>query len=120
MLTDKEIIEDKGKVEVYNWEYLKSVREDRAFTLRDVEEVTGMSNAYLSQLESGKIRRPSVQYIYLLSRVYMVDAETMLLKIGIIKPVDVVEKVTLLHRVKTLEQKVAQLEGKISLSHDKF
>jgi transcriptional regulator with XRE-family HTH domain len=106
--------------ESYNWDYLKSVREDRGFTLRDVEAATGISNAYLSQLESGKIRRPSVQYIYALSKIYGIDAETMLLAIGVLKPVDISEKITLLDRVKSLEEKVLALENKISLSHDKF
>jgi HTH-type transcriptional regulator, competence development regulator len=106
--------------ETYNWEYLKSIREERSLTLRDVESATGISNAYLSQLESGKIGRPSVQYIYLLSKIYGIEAEEMLLAIGIVKPVDIQEKVTLLDRIKALEKKVSALESKLSLSFDKF
>jgi transcriptional regulator with XRE-family HTH domain len=42
--------------------YLKGARLKRNMTLRDVEAATGkeVSNAYLSQLESGKITKPSV------------------------------------------------------------
>jgi hypothetical protein len=32
-------------------------------TLREVEEITGISNAYLSQLESGKINNPSYKLV---------------------------------------------------------
>jgi DNA-binding XRE family transcriptional regulator len=39
---------------------IKSYRKNSGFkTLRDVEERTGISNAYLSQLESGKLNNPS-------------------------------------------------------------
>jgi len=40
-------------------EYLKKGRESKGLTLRAVEEATGISNAYLSQLEGGKIQQPS-------------------------------------------------------------
>ncbi len=42
---------------------LKAYREDSGFKLREVEEVTGISNAYLSQLECGKIDKPSWQVV---------------------------------------------------------
>ena len=35
--------------------FLRAARERRSLTLRAVERATGVSNAYLSQLESGKI-----------------------------------------------------------------
>lgn len=53
--------------------YLKTAREARRLTLRAVEESTGVSNAYLSQLESGKIREPSPQILFKLSKVYGVS-----------------------------------------------
>ena len=37
----------------------KALRKLQDKTLRQVEEATGVSNAYLSQLETGKIRNPS-------------------------------------------------------------
>lgn len=44
--------------------YLASVRQVKGLTLREVEEATGkeISNAYLSQLERGKITKPSPIY----------------------------------------------------------
>ena len=40
-------------------EKLKFVRKIKGMTLREVENATGISNAYLSQLESGHIKDPS-------------------------------------------------------------
>lgn len=45
-----------------NGEYWKSLRVEKGLTLRQVEDATGISNGYLSQLENDKIKRPS-QYI---------------------------------------------------------
>ena len=39
--------------------YLKHARMTSGLTLRAVERETGISNGYLSQLESGRVRRPS-------------------------------------------------------------
>ena len=38
---------------------LKNTRENVSLTLRDVEIATGISNAYLSQLENEKIKKTS-------------------------------------------------------------
>lgn len=45
------------------------------FTLRDVERITGreLSNAYLSQLENGKIQRPSAHVVLCLCAAYAVS-----------------------------------------------
>lgn len=48
-------------------ELLKSAREEAKLTLRDVEEKRGISNAYLSQLESNKIKKPSPVVLHKLS-----------------------------------------------------
>jgi len=50
--------------------FLKSSRNARGLTLRAVEEATGVSNAYLSQLESGKIQKPSPTILHKLSELY--------------------------------------------------
>jgi transcriptional regulator with XRE-family HTH domain len=39
--------------------FLQSTREKKGLTLRAVENATGISNAYISQLEHGKISKPS-------------------------------------------------------------
>jgi transcriptional regulator with XRE-family HTH domain len=47
----------KGNVELGR--YLRSVRESRGWSLRNLEQRCGLSNAYLSQLENGRVRQPS-------------------------------------------------------------
>jgi HTH-type transcriptional regulator, competence development regulator len=52
--------------------FLRVARERRGMTLRAVERGTGVSNAYLSQLESGKIRKPSPLGLHKLAELYEV------------------------------------------------
>ena len=68
--------------------YLKSVRLGSKMTLREVEEATGkeVSNAYLSQLESGKISKPSVHVLYALAMSLGVPYETLMERAGYIVP----------------------------------
>lgn len=68
--------------------YLKSVRLGHKMTLRDVENATGkeVSNAYLSQLESGTIKKPSVHVLYALSTSLGVPYETLMERAGYIVP----------------------------------
>lgn len=54
-------------------EFIRSARDRKGLTLRAVEESTGVSNAYLSQLETGKIRRPSPIVLHKLSELYEVS-----------------------------------------------
>ena len=53
---------DSGKLPL--GEYLASVRADRGLSLREVEKATDktVSNAYLSQIENGQIKRPLAEY----------------------------------------------------------
>lgn len=64
---------------------LKEARELMSLTLRQVEEATGISNAYLSQLENEKIRKPSANVLYKLSSFYKIDLNTLLTSAGIIE-----------------------------------
>lgn len=50
--------------------FLRSARNAKGLTLRAVEEAAGVSNAYLSQLESGKIARPSPATLHKLCLLY--------------------------------------------------
>lgn len=52
--------------------YLQAAREKKGLTLRAVERATGISNPYLSQLESGKIKQPSPIMLHKLSELYEV------------------------------------------------
>jgi|Deesub1362A_J573_1020465.scaffolds.fasta_scaffold28336_1 transcriptional regulator with XRE-family HTH domain len=50
--------------------YLRNARRIKNLTLRDVEKRTGISNAYLSQLENNKILCPSPTILHKLSECY--------------------------------------------------
>lgn len=56
-------------------QYLASIRDDRKMSLRQVEEASGkeVSNAYLSQLENGKIQQPSPTILNKLAEIYNID-----------------------------------------------
>jgi HTH-type transcriptional regulator, competence development regulator len=53
--------------------YLASARNRKGLSLRAVEAATGISNAYLSQLETGKIREPSPSNLHKLAGLYGVS-----------------------------------------------
>lgn len=61
-------------------EYLSSIRNDRKMTLREVEEKTNkeISNAYLSQIENGKIKKPSPNILHTLSELYQINFEKLM------------------------------------------
>lgn len=53
----------------------KVIRESQNKTLRNVEHDTGVSNAYLSQLENGKIKSPSYRIIKQLCEYYGIKTD---------------------------------------------
>jgi HTH-type transcriptional regulator, competence development regulator len=62
--------------------YLKSLREARDLSLRDVEREIQVSNAYLSQLESSKIKQPSPLVLHKLATLYGVSYESLMERVG--------------------------------------
>lgn len=58
--------------------FLASARGKLGLTLRAVEEGTGISNAYLSQLEHGRIKTPAPQNLYKLAEMYRVPYELLM------------------------------------------
>lgn len=72
--------------------YLKTLRGASGFSLREVEEATDVSNAYLSQLENGKISKPSPHILHKLAEFYGVSYEVLMEKAGYIKRENVAEK----------------------------
>jgi transcriptional regulator with XRE-family HTH domain len=64
---------------------LKDSRELIPLTLRQVEEASGISNAYLSQLENDKIKKPSANVLYKLASLYKIELDTLLYAAGIIQ-----------------------------------
>lgn len=57
---------------------LKNTRKQKSFTLRAVEERTGISNAYLSQLENNKIAFPSPKILNKLAELYEISYENLM------------------------------------------
>jgi len=69
---------------------LGDLRAAKGFSLRQVEEATGrsVSNAYLSQLEKGKIGKPSPTVLHSLAAVYGVPYEALMEKAGYLLPAE--------------------------------
>ena len=67
---------------------LADLRKAKGFSLREVEEATdrAVSNAYLSQLENGKIKKPSPNVLHSLAAVYAVPYEALMEKAGYLLP----------------------------------
>lgn len=57
---------------------LQRLRTVRGETLRQVEDATGISNAYLSQLERGTAKNPTANVLYKLSDHYGVSYEVLM------------------------------------------
>jgi len=67
---------------------LADLRTAKGFSLREVEEATdkAVSNAYLSQLEKGRIQKPSPHVLHSLAAVYAVPYEALMEKAGYLMP----------------------------------
>ena len=67
---------------------LADLRTAKGLSLREVEEATdkAVSNAYLSQLENGKIKKPSPNVLHSLAQVYVVPYEALMEKAGYLLP----------------------------------
>jgi len=68
--------------------YLFEIRTIKKLTLREVEEATDreVSNAYLSQLETGRIAKPSPNILHALALVYGVPYGSLMQKAGYVSP----------------------------------
>jgi transcriptional regulator with XRE-family HTH domain len=66
-------------------EGLKMARELRKLSLREVEEATGISNAYISQLENDKIKKPSPHFLHKLASLYDIGYELLMESAGYVK-----------------------------------
>jgi len=67
---------------------LADLRVAKGLSLRQVEEATNnaVSNAYLSQLENGRIKKPSPNVLHSLAEVYVVPYETLTERAGYLLP----------------------------------
>jgi HTH-type transcriptional regulator, competence development regulator len=64
---------------------LKAAREKLNLTLRDVDKATGISSAYISQLENDHVKNPSASVLYNLAEAYSLHMNDLLRAAGIIK-----------------------------------
>ncbi len=66
-------------------EYLREQRVDSRLTLRQLADLTGVSNPYLSQIERG-LRRPSAQVLQQLSKALRISSDQLYVRAGIVSP----------------------------------
>lgn len=66
-------------------EVLKELRSAKGLSLRQVEKVTGVSNAYLSQIENGKIKEPSPHILHKLAGAYDISYNNLMKLAGYIQ-----------------------------------
>jgi len=66
-------------------ETLRRLRKGLGYTLKEVEAMTGINNAYLSQVENGKITKPSSDKLFALAEVYQVPFEQIMYAAGYLK-----------------------------------
>lgn len=67
-------------------EELRRLRTLKGVSLREVEKDTGISNAYLSQLENGKTDKPSPHVLHKLASYYNTDHTHLMRVAGYLKP----------------------------------
>jgi transcriptional regulator with XRE-family HTH domain len=91
--------------------YLRNTRRQRNLTLRAVEEKTGISNAYLSQLETNKIAYPSPKFLNKLAELYDVSYEYLMKLAGY--PVSPVKEAPTSRAGNTLEDLTSDEKTKV-------
>ena len=99
---------------------LKSTRELIPLTLRQVEEASGISNAYLSQLENEKIKKPSANILYKLSSLYRLDLNSLLSAAGIIEKTEKKGKSNLLKNIAFYAENLTEEEEQKVMEYIKF
>jgi transcriptional regulator with XRE-family HTH domain len=79
---------DEPEIKLTLGQYLASIREDRDLSQREVEKATNkvVSNAYLSQIENGLIKKPNPNILHALSELYAVSYEDLMERAGYIVP----------------------------------
>lgn len=65
---------------------LRKGRSRAGKSLREVERETGISNGYLSQLESGSVKQPSPVHLHKLSEAYQLDYGELMRSAGYVPP----------------------------------
>ena len=68
-------------------EYLAEQRRNAQLSLRQLSDLAGVSNPYLSQIERG-LRKPSAEVLQQLAKALRISAETLYVRAGILDPDD--------------------------------
>ena len=68
-------------------DYLREQRVSAQLSLRQLAELAGVSNPYLSQIERG-LRRPSAEVLQQIAKALRISAEQLYLRAGIVHPQD--------------------------------
>ena len=82
--------------------FINAERRSRKMTLRDVEKASGceISNAYLSQIENGRVEHPSPFFLYSIALAIDVPYETLMERAGYVQPPNMTKKV---HRGRVID-----------------
>ncbi|NNG20739.1 helix-turn-helix domain-containing protein [Naumannella sp. ID2617S] len=68
-------------------EFIAEQRRNASLSMRQLAELAGVSNPYLSQIERG-LRRPSAEVLQQLAKALRVSAESLYVRAGILSPDD--------------------------------
>jgi transcriptional regulator with XRE-family HTH domain len=68
-------------------EYLKEQRQSAQLSLRQLSEVAGISNPYISQIERG-LKKPSAEILQALAKALRISAESLYVRAGILEERD--------------------------------
>ncbi len=68
-------------------DYLKEQRVKARLSLRQLADLAGVSNPYLSQIERG-LRRPSAEVLQQIAKALRISAEQLYVRAGIVSPED--------------------------------
>ncbi|MDR3033216.1 MAG: helix-turn-helix domain-containing protein [Kitasatospora sp.] len=71
-------------------EYIREQRRSAQYSLRQLAEVAGVSNPYLSQIERG-LRKPSAEILQQIAKALRISAETLYVQAGILEERDAAE-----------------------------
>ena len=68
-------------------EFIRRQREMHELSMRQVADMAGISNPYLSQIERG-LRKPSAEILQQIAKALRISAETLYVRAGILDPRD--------------------------------
>ncbi|WP_460799928.1 helix-turn-helix domain-containing protein [Nocardioides pacificus] len=74
-----------GKTAESLGEYLKEQRMSAEYSLRQLADLAGVSNPYLSQIERG-LRKPSADVLQQIAKALRISAEQLYIRAGIVSP----------------------------------